>query len=392
MPASSAIREKARVITANEAAAWGAFLCRPQVIAAYPITPQTSIIETLADLVSQEPGRSRFITVESEHSALSACVGAAYAGARTFTATSSQGLLLMHEILHWTSGSRLPIVLVNVNRAPAPGWSIWTDQNDSLSQRDTGWMQIYLTNAQEVLDAVILAYKVAEQVQVPTMVVLDAFVLSHTAEAVEIPEQELVDQFLPPRVPQFFLDIEHPSAFGGLLSPEYYQEVRQKLHKSMLESITLWEKEGDAWSKLTGRSIPMVESYRCEDADLVLVASSTPSLTAEAVIDDFRAKGVKVGLLRLRLFRPFPTMDVRRILSGVSKVAVLDRDCSYGHHGIWFQEIKSALYSLPNEERPTLFGYIAGLGGRDITPHTLRSIIGNTLHTPTPEPETLWLK
>ena len=183
------VQTMTQVITANAAAAWGAYLARPHVVAAYPITPQTTIIETLADLTSQAPGRSRFITVESEHSALSACAGASYTGARVFTATSSQGLLLMHEIIHWAGGGRLPIVMVNVNRAIAPGWSIWTDQNDSLSQRDTGWMQIYCTSAQEVLDAVILAFRVAETVHIPVMVILDAFVLSHTAEAVEIPAQ-----------------------------------------------------------------------------------------------------------------------------------------------------------------------------------------------------------
>src|SRR3989304_5909398 len=177
------------VITGNEAAALGAALSRAQVIPAYPITPQTTIIESLADLISDGKLKAKYIPVESEHSAMAACIAAAYTGARTFTATSSQGLLLMHELLHWAGGARLPIILVNVNRAVAPGWSIWSDQNDSLSQRDTGWMQFYCENNQEVLDTVIQAYKIAEQVQLPAMVVLDAFVLSHTAELVDVPEQ-----------------------------------------------------------------------------------------------------------------------------------------------------------------------------------------------------------
>lgn len=392
---NTAVKEQERnirVITANEAAAWGAFLSRPQVVAAYPITPQTSIIETLAELVSQEPDRTRFITVESEHSALSACVGAAYGGARVFTATSSQGLLLMHEILHWASGGRMPVVLVNVNRAIAPGWSIWTDQNDSLSQRDTGWMQVYLTSAQEVLDGVILSYKVAELVDIPVMVVLDAFVLSHTAEPVDIPDQAIVDRFLPPRKAKHKLDVDKPSAFGGLLAPEYYQEIRQKLHEDMIQSINLWEAAAQEWAHLTGRHLVFVEPYRMDDAEVVLVASSTPSLTATEVIDDLRDIGYPVGLLRLRLFRPFPVEKVRELLRGVKKVAVLDRNCSYGHHGIWFEELKSALYALPEKERPQMFGYIAGLGGRDITHDTIRFILQQTLNRNEPDPETLWVR
>lgn len=381
-----------QVITANAAGAWGAFLARPHVVAAYPITPQTTIIETLADLTSQAPGRCRFINVESEHSALSACAGASYAGARVFTATSSQGLLLMHEIIHWAAGGRLPIVMVNVNRAVAPGWSIWTDQNDSLSQRDTGWMQVYCTSAQEVLDLVILGYRVAETIQIPVMVVLDAFVLSHTAEAVEIPAQTMVDEFLPPREPVFELNVQQPAAFGGLLPPEYYQEVRQKLHEDMLSAIPAWESYTDEWAQKTGRKIQMVEPYRCDDADVILVSSATPSITAQVVIDEYRKRGFKVGLLTLRLFRPFPTDQLRTILEGVPKVAVMDRNCSYGHHGIWFQELKSATFTLPGKRRPAIFGYIAGLGGRDITCQTIRHMIEQTRTRKAPEPETVWVR
>jgi len=361
------VEKTTKVITANSAAAWGAFLARPQVVAAYPITPQTTIIETLADLTSQTPGRCRFITVESEHSALSACAGASYAGSRVFTATSSQGLLLMHEIIHWAGGGRLPIVMVNVNRAVAPGWTIWTDQNDSLSQRDTGWMQVYCTSAQEVLDAVITGFRVAETVQVPAMIILDAFVLSHTAEAVEIPAQATVDEFLPSREPVFKLDVKQPAAFGGLLSPEYYQEVRQRLHDEMMGSIPVWEKYTNEWEQKVGRKIKMVDPYYCDDAELILVTSGTPSVTSQVVIDEYRDQGFKVGLLALRMFRPFPGEQIRKVLEGVPKVAVMDRNCSYGHHGIWFQELKSSLYTMPDKTRPNIYGYIAGLGGRDIT-------------------------
>lgn len=388
----AAIETMTQVITANAAAAWGAFLARPQVVAAYPITPQTTIIETLADLTSQVPGRTRFITVESEHSALSACAGASYAGSRVFTATSSQGLLLMHEIIHWAGGGRLPIVMVNVNRSVAPGWSIWTDQNDSLSQRDTGWMQLYCTSAQEVLDTVILAFRVAETVQIPVMVILDAFVLSHTAEAVEIPAQALVDKFLPSREPAFSLDVNKPAAIGGLLSPEYYQEVRQRLHEEMISAIPFFETYTKEWAQETGRRVNFVDPYCCDDAEVILVTSGTPSVTAQIVIDEYRKRGDKVGLLALRMFRPFPKEQVRKILSGVPKVAVMDRNCSYGHHGIWFQELKSSLYTMPDKERPNIYGYVAGLGGRDITEKTIRHTIEETRARRIPEPETVWVR
>jgi pyruvate/2-oxoacid:ferredoxin oxidoreductase alpha subunit len=386
------VQTTTKVITANAAAAWGAYLSRPHVVAAYPITPQTTIIETLADLTSRAPGRCRFITVESEHSALSACAGASYTGARVFTATSSQGLLLMHEIIHWAGGGRLPIVMVNVNRSVAPGWSIWTDQNDSMSQRDTGWMQVYCQSAQEVLDAVILGFRVAETVQVPIMVVLDAFVLSHTSEAVEIPSQKLVDGFLPPREPKFELNVKKPAAIGGLLPPTYYQEVRQRLHEEMLSAVPIWESTTDEWAEKTGRKLKMVEPYRCEDAELILITSATPSMTAQVVIDEYRDRGEKVGLLALRLFRPFPKDTLREVLAGVPKVGVIDRNCSYGHHGVWFQELKSSLFTMSEKNRPQIFGYIAGLGGRDITDKTIRSVIEQTRQRKTPEPETVWVR
>ncbi len=381
-----------QVVSANTAAAWGTFLSRAQVVAAYPITPQTTIIETLADLLSQSPERCRFITVESEHSAMSACIGASHAGVRVFTASSSQGLALMHELLHWAGGGRLPVVMVNVNRALAPGWNIWTDQNDSLSQRDTGWMQVYCRSAQEVLDSVILAYRVAETVQIPVMVVLDAFFLSHTAEIVEIPAQSVVDEFLPPREALNTLDTNHPAAIGGLVHPDYYQEMRQKLHEDMLSANSLWEKFTDEWDEMVGRKFPLVDPYKCDDAELILVASGTPSVTARLVIDEYRLKGEKVGLLAMRLFRPFPTKQVRAALSKVPKVAVLDRDCSYGHHGIWFQELKSALFGVSEGPRPVMFDYIAGLGGRDITLQTIRSIIDRTAERETAEPDTVWVR
>ncbi|MBI1747015.1 MAG: pyruvate ferredoxin oxidoreductase [Acidobacteria bacterium] len=384
--------EKALLLSGNQAAAYGAYLSRVQVIAAYPITPQTTIIETLADIMTKADWKHKFINVESEHSAMACCIGASMGGVRAYTATSAQGLALMHELLHWASGARLPIVLVNVNRAMAPGWSIWSDQNDSLSQRDTGWIQLYCESPQEVLDTVIQGFMVAEKVNVPVMVVEDAFILSHTSEVVELPDQAVIDRMLPPRAPAFRLDMEQPAAFGGLLGPEYYQEVRAKLHKAMEEAGRVLVNVDALWQKNFGRSYGIVEPYRCEDADLVLVTSGAISSTSKIVIDQLRRQGRKIGRLKIKLFRPFPFQEIQRLLGDVPKVAIIDRNCSYGHHGIFFQEIKSALYGSKKGDRPKLYGYILGLGGRDVTINTLRQVIDLTSERDEPDPETIWVK
>jgi pyruvate/2-oxoacid:ferredoxin oxidoreductase alpha subunit len=331
------------------------------------------------------------VNVESEHSAMAVCIGASITGVRVFTATSAQGLALMHELLHWASGSRLPIVMVDVNRAMAPGWSIWSDQNDSLSQRDTGWAQIYCSSAQDVLDTVLVAFKVAEALNVPVMVVEDAFVLSHTAEAVDVPTPEVVDRFLAPRQATFRLDVDKPAAFGGLLSPDWYQEVREELHKSLLGVEGEMEKACGEWERLTGRAYDAIQTWHMDDAKIALVTSGTVSSTAMDVIESEWARREKVGLVQMRLFRPFPSARVRSILKGVPKVAVIDRNCSYGAHGIWFQELKSALYGLPDAERPKIYGYVMGLGGRDIGLESIEDVIRRTLDRDRPEPETQWL-
>lgn len=379
------------VITGNQAAAWGAFLARSQVVAAYPITPQTTIIETLAELTSKSPGRCRFINVESEHSAMAASIAASTAGARVFTATSSQGLLLMHELLHWAAGGRMPMVMVDVNRAPAPGWSIWSDQNDSLSQRDTGWIQLYCQSAQEVLDTVIQGFKVSEELLVPVMVILDAFVLSHTAEAVAIPDQETIDRFLPQRFAPYMLDVDAPASFGGLLGIDHYQDIRNKLHDALNAALPLMERVDDEWEALTGRHYGPLDDYHCADADVILVTMATASSTARAVVDQLRSHGLKAGRLGLRMFRPFPAQQVCDHLRGRQKVVVLDRNCSYGSDGIAFSEIKSALYALPESERPQVYGYISGLGGRDLTPPLIRTMVERSMHG-APDAHSVWVK
>ncbi len=378
-----------KVIMGNHALSWGATLARSQVIAAYPITPQTQVVELLSEMCASKQLDAKFIKVESEHSAMAACIGASLAGARTFTATSAQGLTLMHELLHWASGGRNPVVMGNINRSMAPGWSIWTDQNDSLSQRDTGWIQFYCSSNQEVLDTVIQAFKVSEALMIPSMVILDAFALSHTYEVVEIPEQDKVDAYLPPFKPPVRLTPADPHAFGGLTGPEHYFELRYKLQKDMEKAPALIEETGREYEKMFGRYLGQVEDYRCEDADLILITSGTAGYTARVGVDLLRRDGIKAGNLRVKVFRPFPFESVREVVSRAQKVAVVDRNISYGHHGIFYQEVKSALYG--DNHQPPLFGYIAGLGGRDITPAMFKDIARHALAKNKPEERINWI-
>ena len=378
-----------KVIMGNHALSYGAMLGRTQVIAAYPITPQTQVVELLSEMCADKTLDAKFIKVESEHSAMAACLGASLAGARTFTATSSQGLALMHELLHWASGGRTPVVMGNINRAMAPGWNIWADQNDSLSQRDTGWMQFYCSNNQEVLDTVIQAFKISEKLLIPSMVILDAFSLSHTYEIVDIPEQEKVDEYLPPFNPQIKITPDEPHAFGGLTSPEYYFELRYKLQKAMEKAPALIEETGKEYEKMFGRYLGLVDEYRCDDADIILITSGTVGSTARVAVEELRQEGIRVGNLRIKVFRPFPFEIVRNIVKGAEKIAVVDRNISYGHHGIFYEEVKSALYGHNNSV--PIFGFIAGLGGRDITPSTFKEITNLALKKKRPEEEIIWI-
>ncbi|MBI4249384.1 MAG: pyruvate ferredoxin oxidoreductase [Elusimicrobia bacterium] len=392
MPVQRDELKSAQLLTGNQAAAQAAYLCRVQAVSAYPITPQTAIIESLAEKMVKASWPHRFIKVESEHSALASMIGAAAAGARTFTATSSQGLLLMHELLHWASGSRLPIVMVNVNRGVAAPWILWSDQQDSLSQRDTGWVQIYCGTAQETLDGLVMSYKLAESVQVPVMLVLEAFTLSHTAEAVHVPDQADVDAFLPPRKARYRLDPERPQAFGAMVQPELYQKLRQKLDQDLKKCLKTWQGLNNEWQSRFHRSLGAVETFHMTpDAEAAILVSGAVAQTARYAVRRLREKGVPVGLVTVRFFRPFPSELLRTILSGVKKVAVLDRAFSWGHRGIWMESAQSSLYSLAPEKRPALFGYVLGLGGGDINPETIEGILRETLSRQKPDPETVWV-
>jgi len=376
-----------KVIMGNHALSYGATLSRVQVIAAYPITPQTQVVELLSEIVADKKLKAEFIKVESEHSAMAACIGASSAGARTFTATSSQGLALMHELLHWAAGARLPIVMANINRAMGPPWSIWSDQNDSLSQRDTGWMQFYCQSNQEVLDTLIQAYKVAERVLMPAMIILDAFSLSHTYEIVDVPEQSIIDQYLPSFDCKYKLDVDDPHAFGGLTTPDWYMEFRYKLHEAQVNALEVIKQEGKKFEKISGRFYSTVEPFMVEDADIILVTSGTTASTAIHTVKLLRKQGKKVGNLRMRVLRPFPFSDVRYYLKNASKIVIIDRNISFGYHGIFSQEIKSALYG--HTDVP-IFSYTAGLGGRDIFPETIQTIVGEVEKIKNPDRNMYW--
>jgi pyruvate/2-oxoacid:ferredoxin oxidoreductase alpha subunit len=379
-----------KVIMGNHAVSYGVQLSRVQVIAAYPITPQTQIVEILSEFCADGRLNAKFIKVESEHSVMAAVVGASIAGTRAFTATSSHGLALMHEVLHWAAGGRLPIVLANVNRTLGPGWNVWTEQTDSLAQRDTGWMQFYCETNQEALDMVILAYRIAETVLLPVMLVLDAFVLSHTEEPVDIPDQEAVDRFLPPYTPKYQLDPGQPHSFYGLTAPEHYMELRYKMQRSMEESVRVTQQMGAEFGKAFGRFYDVIEKYRMDDVDTVLITSGSITGTSRVVVDEWRARGEKVGLLKMRMFRPFPFDAVRQALAGVRKVAVVDRNISQGCGGIFASEIKAALYGT--DSQPLLFPFIIGLGGRDVTPQSVHNILSYTQEHDRPEGEIIWME
>lgn len=363
------------VLMGNHATSWGVKLARTQVIAAYPITPQTQIVEELSEMCARGDLKAKFIKVESEHSAMACCIGASQAGARAFTATSSQGLALMHELLFWAAYGRLPIVLCNVNRAMAPGWNIWSDQTDSLAQRDTGWIQLYCETNQEVLDTVLMSFKLAEATKLPVMVVYDAFILSHTYEPVEIPDQKDVDKFLPPFKPEYTIDPEEPHTFNPLTAPDCYMEFRSIMEEAHQKAKQAYAEVARDWSRRFGREHPLLELIDAEGADTLLLTTGSTTSTARVAVRELRAKGEKVGLLKVRMFRPFPTEAVRDALmktnggTRIAKLAVLDRNISHGVGGIWAQEVRAALCGIP--EAPKVFGFHIGLGGRDITPESI---------------------
>jgi pyruvate/2-oxoacid:ferredoxin oxidoreductase alpha subunit len=378
-----------KLLTGNSAVSLGVMLCRAEVISAYPITPQTTIVEELSEICSDGRLKAKFIRVESEHSALACVAAASAAGARVFTATSSHGLAYMHEMLHWCSGTRLPVVMVNANRAIGSPWNIWCDHSDSLSQRDTGWIQLYCQSAQEALDTVIQAYRIAEEVLLPVMVLEDGFFLSHTSDTVDVPEAKEVDAYLPPFKPRFKLSPDDPHTYNIMADPTMFINFKHEAQQAMDQAKKVVARADREFKSRFGRSYGYTGKVRLADADVVLLTMGTMASTALEVIAALRKQGKKVGLCRLRMFRPFPSEEIGKILSGAKKVAVLDRDNSLGCGGIVAQELKAALYGV--SRRPKVFEFIGGLGGKDITPEDIQGILEYTLQASSSNGTPIWM-
>jgi pyruvate ferredoxin oxidoreductase alpha subunit len=357
------------------AIAEAAALAKVDVISAYPITPQTHVVEHLSEIVADGELDAEFIPVESEHTAMSACVGSSAAGARTFTATAAQGLALMHEILFLASSLRLPIVMVVANRAMSGPISIWNDHSDIMSERDVGWISTFVENGQEAVDFVYHAYRVAEdtRVQLPVMVNFDGFILSHVIEPITLPDPEQVRAYLPDYRPERFLDVDKPISMGPVGIPEIYTESK------MAQDVALRESYGpivEAWKELEkvfGRHYEPFVTHGTEDADVVFVVAGGLAETTRTVVDELRAEGKKVGVASLKLWRPFPFDDFRKLASQAKVLAVVDRCISFGGpYGPMASEFKAALYD--EKDRPPIVEFVAGLGGRDVPKQDIRSM------------------
>ncbi len=365
-----------QIMTGNTAAATAAKLCQVQVVSAYPITPQTSVTETLSQFIESGELKAEYVRVESEHSAMTVCISASTVGARVFTSTSSHGLLYMHEQLHWAAGSRLPIVMCCVNRGVGAPWSIFNDQQDSISQRDTGWIQFYCRDNQEIIDTVIQAYRIAEEVYAPVMVCYDGFVLSHTMMPVCIPDAEMVASFLPPYKPHTILSPDNPYNINPVLFPgmrknsagilcDGYMEMRYKLQEALEKARDVIIATGIKYSKLTGRDYSeMLWRYKTDDAEVILTGMGSIATEATVAVDQLRQKGIKAGVIGVRVFRPFPRIAVQQALKNAQAIIVLEKAISYGFEGALCSDIKAALYGTGIN--PPLHNFIAGLGGRDV--------------------------
>jgi pyruvate/2-oxoacid:ferredoxin oxidoreductase alpha subunit len=368
------------LMTANVAAAKAAMLARVEVIAAYPITPQTSISEKLAEMCANNELKAKYIKVESEHSAMAALIGASYIGARTFTATSSQGLALMHEMLYWAAGARRPIVMPVVSRALGPPWNIWTDHMDVMGERDTGWMQFFCENNQETLDMILMAYRIAEDkdIMLPAMVIEDGFILSHTFEKVDVPAIEEVDFYLHPFNPDVKVNLKKPRRYGSLVMPDWAMEFRYNNALAMERAKQRITEAGVAFKKAFGRDYGgLVEEYRCEDAEVALVIVGSAAGTAKVAADRMRERGKRVGVLKLRAFRPFPAEELLAVGGRVHTVGVFDRSYTFGQGGAIFGEVRNALFPVASQVK--IKGYIGGLGGRDVTENDFEKIFEDLL-------------
>lgn len=364
------------VMTGNYATAWGARVAGVEVISAYPITPQTTVVEKLAEFVADGVLESQYIKVESEHSAMASCISASQAGARAFTATSSQGLLLMHEMIHWAAHARTPVGLVNINRAIGPPWSIWADHADAISQRDTGAVIFFVESSQEILDTVVQGFKICEdrEVMLPFIISADAFFLSHTFEPVDIPDFKKAQEWLGRFSPEYPLDPKDPHGYGSLSMPhQWYMELQYNMNRGMEKAYELIPKVSKEFSEMFGRDYHgCIEEYRTDDAEVALVAMGTMVSTAREVVDRLRKKGLKVGLVKVRAFRPFPVNELREIAERIPVIGVADRCYTFGYGGPLHAEVKAAFYDLKTP--PTIKNYLVGVGGRDVTVDVLTKV------------------
>ena len=377
-PENKLDKSKMVVVEGSYAVAHAVKTCRPNVISAYPITPQTHIVEDLSQFMADgEIQNCEYINVESEFSALSALVGSSAAGARCYSATTSQGLELMHEVLFNISGMRLPVVMTIANRAVSAPISIWNDHQDAISQRDTGWIQIYAENTQEISDMTAQAYKIAEDkdILMPAMTCMDGFILSHVYEPVVLLEQDLTDEFLPTYEPDQVLDPKNPLSFGAFADPNYYTEFRYLQEQAMQKSLKKIEDVANEFYDVYGRYYGgLIDEYRTDDADIVIMAMGSIVGTIKDVIDKLRDRNVKVGLLKVRSFRPFPVDAIKNVVKDAKVVVVLDKNISLGlNEGALFTETKSSLYNT--DIRIPVVGYMVGHGGRDIKVDTITKII-----------------
>ena len=364
----------------NVAAALGVLLCRVGVIAAYPITPQTPLTEKLSEYVESGKMKAEYIPVESEHSAMAVCIAASSAGGRSFTATSANGLLYMHEQVQWAAGARLPIVMCVVNRAVGAPWNVWNDQQDSISQRDTGWMQIYYADHQQIIDSVIKAYWLAEKVSIPIMVCYDGYILSHTYMPFDVPDQEKVDAFLPPFKPDYALNPDEPANLNTVTLPDVrvdvkgelahgYMEIRYLLHEDMRTAITVAAEAEKRFADIFGRGgNPYIEPYLCDDAEYIAVALGSLTYQLRVCVDALRKEGIKVGVMGVRFYRPFPDIALANALKGKKGVIVFEKALSYGHEGALVSDLKSALYEhlAGTGALPLVQNFILGIGNREI--------------------------
>lgn len=347
-------------------------LCRPEVICAYPISPQTHIVEGLGEMVKAGHIKDcEYINVESEFAAMSVGIGSSAAGARTYTATASQGLLFMAEAVYNASGLGLPIVMTVANRAIGAPINIWNDHTDSMSQRDCGWIQIFAENNQEALDLHIQAFKLAEELSLPVMVCMDGFILTHAYERVDMPSQEQVDQFLPPYVPRQVLDTANPVSIGAMVGPEAFSEVRYLAHAKQMQALELIPQISAEFKEIFGReSGGLVRAYKCEDADTIVIALGSVIGTIKDTVDEMRAEGHKIGVLGVHSFRPFPVEAIRRALSHAKRIVVLEKSFAVGIGGIVATDVRLAMDGLDTK----IYTVVAGLGGRNITRTSLHRV------------------